>query len=204
MVGLYLDPPEKALVLAVDEKSQIQALDRSAPVLPMMPGMPERRTHDYVRNGITTLFAALDVANGQIIGSIHRRHRAAEFKKFLAKIDKQVPADLDIHLICDNYTTHKHPTVVKWLDTHPRFHMHFTPTYSSWLNQVERWFGLLTDKKLRAAVCTRACAPWKTTSATESRPGTPTPSPSSGPRPPMRSSTASPHILIEFLAQDTR
>jgi transposase len=152
VVGLYLDPPEKALVLAVDEKSQIQALDRSAPVLPMMPGMPERRTHDYVRNGITTLFAALDVASGQIIGSIHRRHRASEFKKFLAKIDKQVPPDLDIHLICDNYGTHKHPTVVKWLDAHPRFHMHFTPTYSSWLNQVERWFGLLTDKKLRRGV----------------------------------------------------
>jgi transposase len=152
VVGLYLDPPEKALVLAVDEKSQIQALDRSAPVLPMMPGMPERRTHDYVRNGITTLFAALDVASGQIIGSIHRRHRASEFKKFLAKIDKEVPADLDVHLICDNYGTHKHPTVIRWLDAHPRFHMHFTPTYSSWLNQVERWFGLLTDKRLRRGV----------------------------------------------------
>jgi transposase len=152
VVGLYLDPPEKALVLAVDEKSQIQALDRSAPVLPMMPGMPERRTHDHVRNGITMLFAALDVASGQIIGSIHRRHRATEFKKFLVKINKEVPADLDVHLICDNYTTHKHPTVVKWLDAHPRFHMHFTPTYSSWLNQVERWFGLLTDKQLRRGV----------------------------------------------------
>ena len=152
VVGLYLDPPEKALVLCVDEKSQIQALDRSAPVLPMMPGMPERRTHDYFRNGITTLFAALDVASGQIIGSIHRRHRAAEFKKFLIKIDKEVPADLDIHLICDNYGTHKHPTVRKWLDAHPRFHMHFTPTYSSWLNQVERWFGLLTDQRLRRGV----------------------------------------------------
>jgi transposase len=152
VVGLYLDPPENALVLAVDEKSQIQALDRSAPVLPMMPGLPERRTHDYLRNGITTLFAALDIASGQIIGSIHRRHRAAEFKKFLAKIDKEVPADLDVHLICDNYTTHKHPTVVTWLQAHPRFHMHFTPTYSSWLNQVERWFGLLTDQKLRRGV----------------------------------------------------
>ena len=145
VVGLYLDPPEKALVLAVDEKSQIQALDRSAPVLPMMPGMPERRTHDYIRNGITTLFAALDVASGQIIGSIHRRHRASEFKKFLTKIDKQVPADLDVHLICDNY------------GTHPRFHMHFTPTYSSWLNQVERWFGCWPTRSCDAA-CTRACA----------------------------------------------
>jgi transposase len=151
VVGLYLNPPDKALVLCVDEKSQIQALDRSAPTLPMMPGLPERRTHDYVRHGITTLFAALDVATGEVIGSIHRRHRAVEFKKFLAKLDNEVPADLDVHLICDNYTTHKHPTVQKWLTAHPRFHMHFTPTYSSWLNQVERWFGLLTDKRLRRA-----------------------------------------------------
>jgi transposase len=149
VVGLYLNPPEKALVLCVDEKSQIQALDRSAPVLPMMPGMPERRTHDYIRHGITTLFAALNIANGQVIGQIHRRHRAAEFKKFLITLDKQIPAELDVHLICDNYSTHKTPVIVKWLAAHPRFHMHFTPTYSSWLNQVERWFGLLTDKKLR-------------------------------------------------------
>lgn len=149
IVGLYLDPPEKALVLCVDEKSQIQALDRSAPVLPLMPGMPERRTHDYIRHGITTLFAALDVATGEVIGSIHRRHRAAEFRKFLAKLDKQVPDELDVHLICDNYSTHKAPVVARWLETHPRFHMHFTPTYSSWLNQVERWFALLTDQQLR-------------------------------------------------------
>jgi transposase len=149
VVGLYLDPPEKALVLCVDEKSQIQALDPSAPVLPMMPGLPERRTHDYVRHGITTLFAALDVATGKVYGSIHRRHRAAEFKKFLAKLDSQTPAELEVHLICDDYTTHRSPVVAKWLAVHPRFHMHFTPTYSSWLNQVERWFGLLTDKKLR-------------------------------------------------------
>ncbi|MFJ9371195.1 IS630 family transposase [Nocardia sp. NPDC101769] len=149
VVGLYLDPPEKALVLCVDEKSQIQALDRSAPVLPMMPGMPERRTHDYIRHPITTLFAALDIANGEVIGEIHRRHRAVEFKKFLITLDKRVPPELDVHLICDNYSTHKAPVVAKWLAAHPRFHMHFTPTYSSWLNQVERWFGLLTDKKLR-------------------------------------------------------
>ncbi|WP_369794618.1 IS630 family transposase [Kutzneria sp. 744] len=129
----------------------MQALDRSAPMLPMMPGLPQRRTHDYIRHGITTLFAALDVASGEVIGSIHRRHRAVEFKKFLTTLDKQVPADLDVHLICDNYTTHKHPTINKWLAAHPRFHMHFTPTYSSWLNQVERWFGLLTDKRLRRA-----------------------------------------------------
>jgi transposase len=149
VAGLYLDPPEKALVLCVDEKSQIQALDRSAPVLPMMPGMPERRTHDYLRHGITTLFAALDVASGEVIGSIHRRHRASEFRAFLAKLDKQVPAGLDVHLICDNYSTHTSPVIIRWLEAHPRFHMHFTPTYSSWLNQVERWFGLLTDQKLR-------------------------------------------------------
>lgn len=152
VVGLYLDPPEKALVLCVDEKSQIQALDRSAPVLPMMPGMPERRTHDYLRHGVTTLFAALDVATGEIIGSLHRKHRAIEFRKFLNKLDKQVPAELDVHLICDNYSTHKAPIIVRWLAAHPRFHLHFTPTYSSWLNQVERWFGLLTDQQLRRGV----------------------------------------------------
>jgi len=152
VVGLYLDPPENAIVLCVDEKSQIQALDRSAPVLPMMPGMPERRTHDYVRHGITTLFAALNTATGEVIGQIHRRHRAIEFKKFLTRLDKQVPAELDVHLICDNYGTHKAPIIVKWLAAHPRFHMHFTPTYSSWLNEVERWFGLLTDRQLRRGV----------------------------------------------------
>jgi transposase len=152
VVGLYLDPPERALVLCVDEKSQIQALDRSAPVLPMMPGMPQRRTHDYVRAGTTTLFAALDVASGQIIGSLHRRHRAVEFKKFLATIDSRVPADLDVHLICDNLSTHKTAAIERWLTAHPRFHLHFTPTSSSWLNQVERWFGLLTDKQLRRGV----------------------------------------------------
>ena len=152
VVGLYLDPPERAIVLCVDEKSQIQALDRAAPVLPMMPGMPERRTHDYLRGGVTTLFAALNTATGEVIGSLHRRHRAAEFKKFLAKLDKEVPAELDVHLICDNYATHKTPAIQKWLLAHPRFHMHFTPTSSSWLNQVERWFGLLTDKRIRRGV----------------------------------------------------
>ena len=152
VVGLYLDPPERALVLCVDEKSGIQALDRSAPVLPMMPGMPERRTHDYVRAGVTTLFAALDVASGLVIGSLHRRHRAIEFKKFLATIDSEVPPDLDVHLICDNLATHKTPAITTWLATHPRFHLHFTPTSSSWLNQVERWFALLTDRQLRRGV----------------------------------------------------
>ncbi len=154
VVGLYLDPPERALVLCVDEKSGIQALNRSAPVLPMMPGMPERRTHDYARSGTTTLFAALDVETGTVIGSLHRRHRAIEFKKFLAKIDAAVPAELDVHLVCDNLSTHKTPAIQAWLVAHPRFHMHFTPTSSSWLNQVERWFGLLTDKKLRRGVHT--------------------------------------------------
>ncbi|HEY6749264.1 MAG TPA: IS630 family transposase [Mycobacteriales bacterium] len=149
VVGLYLDPPERALVLCVDEKSGIQALDRSAPVLPMMPGMPERRTHDYVRSGTTTLFAALDVASGRVIGSLHRRRRAVEFKKFLARIDAEVPTDLDVHLICDNLSTHKTPAITAWLAAHPRFHLHFTPTSSSWLNQVERWFALLTEQALR-------------------------------------------------------
>jgi len=149
VVGLYHNPPEKAVVLCVDEKSQIQALDRSQPVLPMMPGMPERRTHDYYRNGITTLFAAFDVADGSVISELHHQHRAAEFKKFLVTIDKTVPEELDIHIVCDNYGTHKTPAIKSWLAKHPRVHMHFTPTGSSWLNQVERWFGFLTDQKIR-------------------------------------------------------
>ncbi|MEV7119487.1 IS630 family transposase [Kitasatospora griseola] len=152
VVGLYLDPPERALVLCVGEKSQIQALDRSQPVLPMMPGVPERASHDYLRSGTTTLFAALDAATGKVIGSLHRRHRTAEFKNFLAKLDREVPAGLDVHLICDNYATHKTETIKKWLLAHPRFQLHFTPTGSSWLNLVERWFAELTDKKLRRGV----------------------------------------------------
>jgi transposase len=149
VAGLYLAPPEHALVLCVDEKTQIQALDRSAPVLPMMPGMPERRSHDYVRSGVTTLFAALNTATGEVIGSLHRRHRAVEFKKFLTKLDSEVPADLDLHLVCDNASTHKTPAIQRWLLAHPRFHLHFTPTSSSWLNQAGRWFALLTDQQLR-------------------------------------------------------
>jgi transposase len=149
VVGLYHNPPEKAVVLCVDEKSQIQALDRSQPVLPMMPGMPERATHDYVRNGITSLFAAFNIADGSVIGELHRQHRAVEFKKFLATIDKTVPEGLDIHVVCDNYGTHKTPAVKAWLARHPRFHLHFTPTGSSWINQVERWFGYLTDQMIR-------------------------------------------------------
>jgi len=144
VVGLYLNPPASAVVLSVDEKSQVQALARSQPAFPMMPGMPEKRTHDYVRHGTTSLFAAFNTADGTVISSLHRRHRSTEFKKFLAKIDAAVPDHLDVHLICDNYSTHKHPSVTTWLKTHPRFHMHFTPTYSSWINQVERFFGLIT------------------------------------------------------------
>lgn len=154
VVGLYLDPPESAVVLCVDEKSQVQALARSSPVLPMMPGMPERRTHDYYRHGITSLFAAFNIADGTVISQLHRRHRAVEFKKFLTAIDKAVPAELDLHLIADNYATHKTPEIQAWLARHPRFHLHFTPTGSSWLNQVERWFALLTDKLIRRGVHT--------------------------------------------------
>lgn len=154
VVGLYHNPPERAVVLCVDEKSQVQALDRSQPVLPMMPGMPERRTHDYLRHGITSLFAAFNITDGTVISALHRRHRATEFKKFLITIDKAVPAELDVHLVCDNYATHKTDEIRKWLARHPRFHVHFTPTGSSWMNQVERWFGLLTDKLIRRSVHT--------------------------------------------------
>ena len=152
VVGLYHNPPEKSVVLCVDEKSQMQALDRSQPVLPMMPGMPERRTHDYARHGVSSLFAAFNIADGTVISQIHRRHRAVEFKKFLVAIDKAVPAELDVHLVCDNLATHKTPAINDWFAKHPRFHMHFTPTGSSWINQVERWFGFLTDQLLRRGV----------------------------------------------------
>src|ERR1700691_1501234 len=152
VVGLYHNPPEKAVVLCVDEKSQVQALDRSQPVLPMMPGMPERRTHDYARHGVTSLFAAFNIADGTVISELHRRHRHQEFLKFLKRIGKNVPAGLDVHLVCGNYGTHKTPVIQEWLARHPRFHVHFTPTGSSWMNQVERWFGYLTDQKIRRGV----------------------------------------------------
>jgi transposase len=152
IVGLYLDPPDKALVLCVDEKSQIQALDRTQPLLPMRPGQAERRSHDYVRHGTTTLFAALDVKTGKIVGECYRRHRATEFRRFLDRIDAAVPDDLDVHLILDNYTTHKTAAIRRWLAKRPRFHVHFTPTYASWINLVERWFGELTDKQIRRGV----------------------------------------------------
>ena len=149
IVGLYLNPPDRALVLCVDEKSQIQALDRTQPILPMMPGVPERRTHDYSRHGTTTLFAALNVATGKVIGQLHRRHRGREFLVFLRTIDEAVPHRLDVHLVLDNYGTHKTPSVRRWLARHPRFHVHFTPTSASWLNQVERWFAMLTERQIR-------------------------------------------------------
>jgi transposase len=152
VVGLYHNPPECAVVLCVDEKSSMQALDRSQPVLPLMPGMPERRSHDYARHGVTSLFAAFDIADGTVISEIHRRHRAVEFKKFLVAIDKAVPGELGVHLVCDNLATHKTPAITEWLAKHPRFQVHFTPTGSSWINQVERWFGFLTDQLLRRGV----------------------------------------------------
>jgi transposase len=149
IVGLYLNPPERALVLCVDEKTQIQALNRTAPVFPMLPGTPARASHDYVRHGTSSLYAALDLATGKVIGSLHARHRAQEFLAFLKKIDAQVPTELDCHIVLDNASTHKTPSVKRWLATHPRFLLHFTPTSSSWLNLVERWFAELTTKKLR-------------------------------------------------------
>lgn len=152
IVGLYLNPPDRALVLCVDEKSQIQALDRAQPLLPMRPGQVERRSHDYVRHGTTSLFAALDVKTGEVIGRCQRRHRAIEFRKFLDTIDATVPADLEIHIVLDNYATHKTPLIQRWLAKRPRYHLHFTPTSASWLNQVERWFALLTQKQLRRGV----------------------------------------------------
>jgi transposase len=152
IVGLYLNPPDRAMVLCVDEKSQIQALDRTQPLLPMRPGQIERRSHDYQRHGTTSLFAALDIATGRVIGRCYQRHRAVEFRKFLATVEEAVPAELDIHLVLDNYATHKAPPVKAWLARHPRYHLHFTPTSASWLNQVERWFALLADKQIKRGV----------------------------------------------------
>lgn len=152
IVGLYLDPPESAVVFCVDEKSQVQALNRMQPVLPMMPTSPEKQTHTYVRHGTTSLFAALDVATGRVIGKCRRRHRSTEFVKFLQQIEESVPVGLDVHVILDNLQTHKTPAAHRWFLRHPRFHVHFTPTYSSWLNQVERWFALLEQKALKRGV----------------------------------------------------
>ena len=149
IVGLYTNPPDKTIVLCVDEKSQIQALDRTQPILPLRPGLPERQTHDYKRHGTTTLFAALNVLEGTVIGECQPRHRHQEFLRFLNRIDKSVEPDLDIHLVLDNYGTHKHPEVKKWLAERPRYYVHFTPTSSSWLNQIERWFAEITRKRIR-------------------------------------------------------
>jgi transposase len=149
VVGLYMNPPDHAVVLCVDEKSQIQALERTQPLLPLRPGAAERRSHDYERHGTTTLFAALNTKTGEVVGKMHRRHRATEFKSFLATLDEQIAEGLEVHVICDNYGTHKAPVVSRWLRDHPRFHMHFTPTYGSWLNLVERWFSGLTEKAVR-------------------------------------------------------
>lgn len=149
IVGLYLNPPDKAIVLSVDEKSQIQALDRTQPILPLRPGVPERQTHDYERHGTTTLFAALDVAAGKIIGQCQPRHRHQEFLRFLETVDAAVEPTVPVHLILDNYSTHKHPAVKAWFADHPRYHVHFTPTSASWLNQVERWFAEITRKRIR-------------------------------------------------------
>jgi transposase len=151
VVGLYLNPPDAAVVLCVDEKTQVQALDRTAPILPMLPSTPARRSHDYVRNGTSDLYAALDVASGQVITQMTDQHRAVEFRNFLNLINRSVPDELAVHVICDNASTHKAPQIVRWLKRHRRFTIHYTPTYSSWLNQVERWFSELTTKKLRRA-----------------------------------------------------
>lgn len=149
VVGLYLDPPERAVVLCVDEKSQIQALARFQPILPMLAGTPERRSHDYVRHGVTSLFAGLDTLSDKVIGALHRRHRTVEFRSFLERIDREVPAELTVHLVLDNYATHKTPAVRRWLLRHPRFELHFIPTGASWLNLVERWFAELTTEKIK-------------------------------------------------------
>jgi transposase len=152
VVGLYISPPQHEVVLCVDEKSQIQALDRSQPMLPMRPGQPARRSHDYKRHGTTSLFAALDIATGRVIGKCYGRHRAAEFRRFLDEIEAAVPRGLDVHLVMDNYATHKTPLIRNWLAKRPRWHVHLTPTSASWVNQVERFFALLTDKKIRRGI----------------------------------------------------
>jgi transposase len=152
IVGLYMNPPDHALVFCVDEKSQIQALDRTQPMLPMRPGQLERRTHDYKRHGTTSLFAALDLKTGRVIGQLHRRHRSLEFRRFLDTIEASVPNDLDVHIVLDNYGTHKTALIRKWFAKRPRFHFHFTPTYGSWINLVERWFAEITNKRIRRGI----------------------------------------------------
>jgi transposase len=201
VVGLYLNPPDAAVV-CVDDKTQVQALDRTAPILRLVPGTPERRTHDYKRNGTTNLYAALDVASGNVIADMTPRHRSDEFRRFLNLIDKSVPEHLDVHVVLNNQSTHKTPSIQRWLVRHPRFHLHFTPTYSSWLNLVERWFAELTTKWLKRGThhsvkdLVASIRTWITS-------GTTTPSPTSGTRPPTTSSTASPTTATESLTQVT-
>jgi len=191
VVGLYLCPPDRALVLSVDEKSQVQALDRTQPGLPMKKGRAGTMTHDYKRHGTTSLFAALDVATGAVIGQGMKRHRHQEFLRFLRTIDRQTPKKRDLHLILDNYATHKHSHVKTWLAKHPRFHLHFTPTSASWLNQVERFFGLITQERIRRGVFTSVPEP-EAAIHQSSTITMPTPSPSSGPNPRKKSSQKSP------------
>jgi transposase len=200
--GLYLNPPERAVVLCIDEKSQIQTLDRTAPTLPMWPGTPERATHDYERNGTSSLYVALNLQSGEVISSLHQRHRAIEFLKFLKTIDHNVPDHLAVHLVLDNASSHKTPTVRRWLARHPRFRLHFTPTSSSWINLVERWFGELTTKLLRRGQHRSVRAlnadirNWIDT-------WNETPAPTCGPRPPSKSSTRSNATANELTKQDT-
>ena len=202
ITGLYLNPPEAAAVLCVDEKSQVQALDRTQPILPMRPGLPERRTHDYERHGTTTLFAALDLASGKVMEQTHRRHRAAEFKKFLEHVDQQVPAELSAHLVLDNYSTHKTPEIKKWLLRHPRFELHFTPTYSPWMNLIERWFAELTEKWIRRGTH-RSVRELETSIRSGSGSGTRSRDPTYGRSQPTRSSAPSAHIFNESQGQQT-
>ena len=203
IVGLYFFPPDRAIVLSMDEKSQVQALDRTRPLLPMRPGIPARQTHDYIRHGTTSLFAALDVATGKVIGQCHRRHRHQEFLKVLERVDAQLPPDRDVHVIMDNYGTHKAPKVIRWFVRHPRYHLHFTPTSASWLNQVERFFSTsrldgfaVAPSRASRLLKQPFMSIWRTTTNAARR--------SSGPRPPMSSSTRSADSANEFPGHDTR
>jgi transposase len=202
IVGLYLSPPSNALVLCVDEKSQCQALERTQRLLPMGLGYLEGVTHDYVRHGTTTLFAALNAATGEVFAQCKARHRHQEFIAFLNDIEGAVPAELELHLILDNYATHKHPKVKAWLAKHRRYHLHFTPTYSSWLNQVERWFGIITQQAIRADPFA-ACASWFPTSNASSINITSISAHSAGQLPPIPSSRRSSVYVKLFMGQHT-
>ena len=202
IVGLYLNPPTKAMLLCVDEKSQIQALDRTQPLLPLAPGVAERRTHDYERHGTTSLFAALDLATGRVIGELHRRHRSQEFLAFLRTIEANVPAKLDVHLVLDNYGTHKTPSVKAWFARHPRFHLHFTPTSGSWLNLVERFFATLSTRQIKRG-SHRSTRELEQAIRAYLDTYNQNPTPSFGPRRRMRSSPASQDSVAAFRTQDT-